>query len=707
MISLSRRRIIIPEELRERSAKARARLIKRQDNLAKQTRLTFDDEVWIEYRPFLHELTRGKCAYCESPLRDDSPDEINHFRPIRSVDQDASHPGYYWLAYEWTNLLPSCAACSRNKGDQFPLRPGTARAQPSDPDVRIESPMMIDPCAAREIFGRHFHFRESGEITAASPRGDATIAILGLNRSQLVAARRAQGEKMRKTLLARFPGFAKVNEADRGALLHAVREFTQSRAPYAGFCRQYFEYLAGPPPLRLHPPRIVQQVVRVRPIQRIRRRPYKEETLSPDVLPKAAGFVQRIEIRNFKCIRSLSLDIEFAQNGRTGWKMLLGENGAGKSSVLQAVALALAGPRSTQVKGGDLLRRGAKRGQVKVWLSTEPNPVTVTISNRKVHFQEDGVATFVRGYGALRITEKIEETPAAVSDSRRQIRNLFDPHYPLVNPNRWLKTLTPADFDRVAITLKDVLRIEEDVDNLILVRENNEIHVKTPSRPLGALHTLSRGQQAVLELATDIMAGIMQHGAEGSAPFDFRQSKGIVLLDEIDAHLHPRWKMKIVTRLRTAFPNLQFLVTTHEPLCLRGLTRGEIVRMHEDKGEVGAQVCDVSLDGWRIDQILTSPLFGLYTTIDPDLDRNFRRYYELLARGEEKLSGDERTKLGELRQLVHAHNRLGYTRRDQLLYEVIDRAIAKEGLNPSPQVSEATRKRVAQIWDRITRRADA
>ena len=70
----------------------------------------------------------------------------------------------------------------------------------------------------------------------------------------------------------------------------------------------------------------------------------------------------------------------------------------------------------------------------------------------------------------------------------------------------------------------------------------------------------SDGYLSVLTMVIDILAGL---------PFsmlDKTNATGIVLLDEIDAHLHPSWKMTIVSDLRSSFPSIKFIATTHEPL---------------------------------------------------------------------------------------------------------------------------------------------
>ncbi|MDC3378878.1 HNH endonuclease, partial [Planctomycetota bacterium] len=71
----------------------------------------------------LNRLFGGKCAYCESHFGATQPMDVEHFRPKKEVVNEASQtgikPAYYWLAAEWTNLLPSCIDCNRQRGQEL------------------------------------------------------------------------------------------------------------------------------------------------------------------------------------------------------------------------------------------------------------------------------------------------------------------------------------------------------------------------------------------------------------------------------------------------------------------------------------------------------------------------------------------------------------------------------------------------------------
>ena len=97
------------------------------------------------------------------------------------------------------------------------------------------------------------------------------------------------------------------------------------------------------------------------------------------------------------------------------------------------------------------------------------------------------------------------------------------------------------------------------------------------------LEDLSDGYQSVVALATDLMLSLLARWPSVDV------AEGTVLIDELGAHLHPRWRMRIVTSLRQVFPRVQFLSSTHDPLCLRGLGDGEVVVVKRDEaGEIVA-----------------------------------------------------------------------------------------------------------------------
>ena len=123
----------------------------------------------------LHALFHGKCAYCETFYPAVAPVDVEHYRPKAGLGEDVTHPGYWWLAMDWDNLLPSCIHCNRlnehatpvlstqlaelradgvgfskqrkvitGKGTHFPIL--GQRATPTSRDCSAECALLLDPC---------------------------------------------------------------------------------------------------------------------------------------------------------------------------------------------------------------------------------------------------------------------------------------------------------------------------------------------------------------------------------------------------------------------------------------------------------------------------------------------------------------------------------------------------------------------------------
>ncbi len=154
---------------------------------------------------------------------------------------------------------------------------------------------------------------------------------------------------------------------------------------------------------------------------------------------------------------------------------------------------------------------------------------------------------------------------------------------------------------------------------------------------------------------------------------------------------------------------MQFIATTHEPLCLKGVSRDEVAVLRRDgpRDDVTAIA-----EGFpnprtlRIDQLLTSPFFGLDSTIDPGVDRVFQRYYELLAK-RNTVTDAERAERLQLERQLAPHRGLGYTRSDQAVYALLDEFLATQGAATQKQargVSDKVRQQVFDIWRNVTAR---
>lgn len=721
MIYVTRDRVAKPAHLSSKAAEEaetlRSQTFVQPASVRGQKRFEFDESIWLhpEVVEALGLLFAGKCAYCETPLSEDDSGVVDHFRPrtdALDLDQRATPDHYAWLAYAWENLYLACRICSLNKGVQFPVAGRRAPADSVGADLRRdERALLLDPCQDR--IGRHLVFQDDGTVDAVRRRsgrdlrGRITIKILGLNRRELVDRRQALAERVMK-LLRRALDPEQGLEAQKRAA-RELRNLSERRRPFAGSVRQVYERRLRGAGDALRKSRVrgeleelakrIREAARGAPEERVHELAEPEELDEGAVSATPTAYLDWVEIQNFRAIHKLELGF-FPRDDRAGWKVLLGENGFGKSSVLQAIGLTLIGQEGVDALSLDpakLLRRGARKGHVKVGLTTAHEPLELHLDRKKIR-AKGGAARLapllLRGYGATRLLPPPgDDGPEGLKPGvRHWIRSLFNPYEPLLDAAGWLAGLPRSGFERASRTLGDLLDLRK---REVLRRAKGRVRVHNlETRTRVELDQLSDGYQSVLAVAVDLMAG----APEGL--HDLQNTPGIVLLDEIGAHLHPRWRMRIVSDLRRAFPKIQFLATTHEPLCLRGLKMGEIeVLRRDEKDRLRFETDLPSPEGLRIDQLLTSHLFGLYTTIDEAVERKFRRYYQLLAAPE--LGPDEKSQLHQLRSELSGYGVLGYTRRDQMVYDAIDDFLASEQESPREGYEmrwQETRQKVQDIW---------
>ncbi len=133
----------------------------------------------------------GKCCYCEAKFGATSYRNVEHYRPKGAVKQsdtsNKEYPGYYWLAYDWDNLLVSCTVCNNNKSTLFPLEDETMRARSHHDNIQDEKPLIINPAIDDPREHIFFHREEPRHVTE---RGLKTIESLKLRRPDLQESRR-------------------------------------------------------------------------------------------------------------------------------------------------------------------------------------------------------------------------------------------------------------------------------------------------------------------------------------------------------------------------------------------------------------------------------------------------------------------------------------------------------------------------------------
>ena len=156
------------------------------------------------------------------------------------------------------------------------------------------------------------------------------------------------------------------------------------------------------------------------------------------------------------------------------------------------------------------------------------------------------------------------------------------------------------------------------------------------------IEQLSEGYKIVIAMVADLAARMAEANPEMENPLN---TNGIVLIDEVDLHLHPKWQREILIQLTKVFPNLQFIVSTHSPVIVVGAAEiAQVVNLNtinddENLHQNGIQVSNVG-------QVLLSDLFGLEYLYSPEWDDKIKERNVILAKNE--LAPEDEVRLAQL-----------------------------------------------------------
>ncbi|MCY4306414.1 MAG: AAA family ATPase [Aestuariivita sp.] len=143
------------------------------------------------------------------------------------------------------------------------------------------------------------------------------------------------------------------------------------------------------------------------------------------------------------------------------------------------------------------------------------------------------------------------------------------------------------------------------------------------------LSRLSLGYQTVFAWTLDIAWQLLDRYPDSQDPL---KEPAIVIVDEIDLHLHPRWQRAIREHLIKHFPNAQFIVTAHSPLMAQSSLGGNLAVLQKQQDHAEILNDPAIIREWRLDQVITSDLFGLESARPPEVEKLFQRRSVLLEK---------------------------------------------------------------------------
>lgn len=338
--------------------------------------------------------------------------------------------------------------------------------------------------------------------------------------------------------------------------------------------------------------------------------------------------LERIEIKNFKGIRDLSINFAGPSELPGLWTCLYGINGAGKSSILQAISLVLMGDERARGVGDGRLERMRRRDadtvhdaelHAVVRIADEKHRLSLRITERGIEddWLRDQPEVFKRmrevwreresdhvlvAYGPGRnLSERFDPNPPESKEYLRQ-KTLFDPLAHIASAEALLRDRDHTK--RIYPLLRQLLTRILDGMPITLDADRSKLRFRIGQALLEPTD-LPDGFRATIAWLADLCAAWVEKYPDvekGGVP---SQIRGIVLLDEIDLHLYPDLQRSLVPRLRLALPEVQWIVSTHSPLVLSAFDKSEIVtiEMDDKKGIVLGPKLDRQILGFTADEV--------------------------------------------------------------------------------------------------------
>lgn len=379
-------------------------------------------------------------------------------------------------------------------------------------------------------------------------------------------------------------------------------------------------------------------------------------------------------VENIRCFKGKQVMDLSDDNGKPArWTIILGDNGTGKTTLLKCLAFLkpekFVSPNDKNkfrivpegFKVSNFHQSYSNQLKNKIYIGTTnlsqgeiSKPFNRIIKQYSFESYNNNTAIssasfsqqkqlFIIAYGA---TRQMGNGSLTESKNKGSIESLFHPNIDLLNAEAWLletdfaiknskgniKVFLENHYLKVKDTLKKLLPDIIDFRIKKITRENRQaaIEIKTPYGWVD-MKNLSHGYQSFIAWVVDLAARLFDQYPYSKNPLE---EPCIVLVDEIDLHLHPKWQRKVIQFLTDIFKNAQFIVTAHSPLIVQAAEDANIVllRREGDSVKIYNSMDKEVIRGWRVDQILTSDLFGLDSARPPKYDKALERKQNIIKK---------------------------------------------------------------------------
>jgi predicted ATP-binding protein involved in virulence len=393
------------------------------------------------------------------------------------------------------------------------------------------------------------------------------------------------------------------------------------------------------------------------------------------------------------------LSFEKNKTSNRKWTLILGENGTGKSNLLKSIALVTSGSNALGELIGDtdswiqLNKQGCtisailetKKGDerlISLQLNQGDNLSKIISNNREsLHLIDEAIENaernyFIVGYGASRRLNS--ELFSSHENSRRRgrsvnVRNLFDGSFSLNPLTSWIIELDYRSGN------EGIRIVKEALDDFLpgtkfhsIDKEKKHVLFETQDGVI-PLEQLSDGYQNMAAWIGDLLFRVTETFREYKKPLEAR---GLILIDEIDLHLHPIWQRKLYDFIGNKLPNFQVIATTHSPLTAQQTGEGELYALKRNDRNIIELIPFVgSPKSLLINQLLMTPVFGLETDESFEI-QNTKTEYKKLKEKENELTSDEKHQMNvvkmKLKSSIPKRTLSGATEKEITLLQKIE-----------------------------------
>jgi len=366
-------------------------------------------------------------------------------------------------------------------------------------------------------------------------------------------------------------------------------------------------------------------------------------------------YIKKIILKNIRCFKDVAIFYDLSGDAPP-WTVIVGDNSAGKTTLLRSIAIGLCDESSAAglLKESDsgYVRYGEIEGKIIIHLSEDNNHYSIetTIKHIKTkngyiervrqkttpsEFPWDNL--FVTGYGAGRGTSGAGDI--AGYSVINAVYNMFNYTEGLQNPELTILRLKkPASQKEARKILERLLA----VNSIKLEKAGITVDGQWGSMPL---RDLADGYKSTFLWVTDFLGWAYSFDEKIETISKF---KGIVIIDELEQHLHATWQRVLISRLKAYFPKMQFIVSTHSPLIAASIgnldSRNDKLFICEpsDEDSTLVQVSEhETMQSYRFDQVLASRAFKYLIEENPALEEAIKRASILKDKGDKRTLKEE------------------------------------------------------------------